>query len=72
MINATDGNGALRGISLDAAFIVNDLEKSLAWYRDVVGFTVDQKHEREGKVVAISLSAGAVRILLTQDNGAKK
>lgn len=71
MTNATNGNDTLRGISLDAAFTVNDLEKSLAWYRDVVGFTVDQKHEREGKVVAVSLSAGAVRILLAQDDGAK-
>jgi uncharacterized glyoxalase superfamily protein PhnB len=63
--------GALHGISLDAAFTVNDLDKSLAWYCDVVGFTVDQKHERGGRVVAVSLRAGAVRILLAQDDGAK-
>ena len=64
-------NGALHGISLDASFTVNDLEKSLAWYCDVVGFTLDQKHERGGRVVAASLRAGSVRILLAQDDGAK-
>jgi uncharacterized glyoxalase superfamily protein PhnB len=63
--------GALHGIRLDGAFTVNDLEKSLAWYCDVVGFTVDQKHERGGRVVAVSLNAGAVRILLARDDGAK-
>ena len=44
---------------------------SLAWYCDVVGFTVDRKHEREGRLVAVSLKAGDVRILLGQDDGAK-
>jgi uncharacterized glyoxalase superfamily protein PhnB len=60
-----------RARALTASFTVNDLAKSLAWYRDVVGFTVDQEHERAGKVVAVSLKAGEVRILLGQDDGAK-
>jgi uncharacterized glyoxalase superfamily protein PhnB len=62
---------SFRGRALSASLTVNDLEKSLAWYRDVVGFTVDQKYEREGKVRAVSLKAGAVRLLLSQDNGAR-
>jgi uncharacterized glyoxalase superfamily protein PhnB len=37
----------------------------------VFGFTLDQKHERDGKLYAASLKAGSVRILLTQDDGAK-
>ena len=57
--------------SLGASLTVNDLEKSLAWYHEVVGFAVDRKHEREGKLMAISLRAGDVRILITQDDGAK-
>lgn len=57
--------------ALSAALTVKDLEKSLAWYRDVVGFTVDQRHEREGKLLAVSLKAGNVRILITLDDGAK-
>jgi uncharacterized glyoxalase superfamily protein PhnB len=62
---------SLRASNLAASLTVKDLEKALAWYRDVVGFTVDKEHEREGKLFAVSLKAGAVRILLTQDNGAK-
>jgi uncharacterized glyoxalase superfamily protein PhnB len=37
----------------------------------VVGFTVEQRHEREGALRAVSLSAGAVRVLIGQDDGAK-
>jgi uncharacterized glyoxalase superfamily protein PhnB len=50
---------------------VNDLSRSLAWYRDVVGFAVEKEHARDGKLYAVSLQAGTVRILLGQDNGAK-
>ena len=50
---------------------MKDLRKSLAWYQDVVGFVVDRKHEREGKLMAVSLKAGDVRLLIGQDDGAK-
>src|SRR5437660_8717809 len=60
-----------RGRTLSASLTVKDLEKSLAWYRDVMGFSVDQKHEREGKLMAVSLKAGDVSLLIGQDNGAK-
>ncbi|HVT38263.1 MAG TPA: VOC family protein [Gemmatimonadaceae bacterium] len=62
---------AFAGRALSASMTVNDLEKSLAWYRDVVGFAVGQGHEREGKLRAVSLEAGAVRVLINQDDGAK-
>jgi uncharacterized glyoxalase superfamily protein PhnB len=58
-------------ISIAASFSVNDLPASLAWYRDVVGFSVDQEHARDGVLRAVSLRAGTVRILLAQDDGAK-
>jgi uncharacterized glyoxalase superfamily protein PhnB len=56
--------------ALSASLTVNDLSKSLAWYQNVMGFTIDQKHEFEGKVRAFSLKAGDVRLLINQDNGA--
>jgi uncharacterized glyoxalase superfamily protein PhnB len=62
---------SFRARGLAVSFTVKDVEKSLSWYRDVVGFTVDQRHEREGKLVAVSLKAGDVRILLGQDDGKK-
>ena len=57
--------------TLSASLTVNVIETSLAWYRDVLGFTVAQTHERDGKMFAVSLRAGPVAILLTQDNGAR-
>jgi uncharacterized glyoxalase superfamily protein PhnB len=59
------------GRALSASLTVKDLPKSLAWYHEVVGFTIDRKHERDGKLRAVSLSAGDVRILIGQDDGAK-
>src|SRR4051812_19559677 len=60
---------SLRGRSLEISLTAHDLQKSLAWYCDVVGFTIDRQHERDGKVIAASLKAGAIRILITQDDG---
>jgi uncharacterized glyoxalase superfamily protein PhnB len=62
---------SLQATTLSASLTVNDLAKSLAWYQDVAGFDIDQKHEREGKLRAVSLKAGDVRLLINQDDGAK-
>jgi predicted enzyme related to lactoylglutathione lyase len=62
---------SLRGRELSASLTVKDIRKSLAWYRDVVGFTVRKEFERDGVLRAVSLKAGAVAILITQDDGAK-
>lgn len=62
---------SFRASALSASLTVKDLEKSVAWYRDVAGFTIDQRHERNGKLVAVSIKAGQVRFLLGQDDGAK-
>jgi len=63
--------GSLEARALSASLTVADLQRSLAWYRDAVGFTVDQEYQREGRVSAVALRAGAVRILLNQDDGAR-
>ena len=62
---------SFRGRALSPSLTVKDIDKSLSWYRDVVGFTVDQKYERQGKLIAVALKAGKVRILIGQDDGAK-
>ncbi len=61
----------LQGHSLQASLTVKSLEQSTVWYMQVLGFAVDRRHEREGKLIAVSLRAGEVRLLLTQDDGAK-
>ncbi len=60
-----------RARALSASLTVKDLAKSLAWYHEVMGFTVERRHERDGKLRSVSLSAGDVRILINQDDGKK-
>lgn len=62
---------SFRAKEMTASLTVKDLQKSLAWYRDLLGFTVDREIERDGKLRGIALKAGAIRILLNQDDGAK-
>ncbi len=64
-------SASLRGRALSTSLTVKDIQASLSWYGDVVGFTVDRNFEREGKLTAVSLKAGEVRILLTQDDGSR-
>jgi len=59
-----------RARSISASLAVKDLEKSLAWYRDRVGFFVEDKIQRGGKLSAFTLKAGDVRIVISQDDGA--
>ena len=65
-----DHRVTLHATALGASLTVGNLRKSVAWYRDVAGFAVDREHERDGVLVAVSLSAGDVRLLLSQDDGA--
>lgn len=75
--SVNSGNGAksapepLQGTGLNASMTVNDIQKSLTWYQNVLGFSVDQKYEREGRLAAVSLRAGDARVLIGQDDGAK-
>lgn len=63
--------GPLAAQSLQASLTVADVRRSVAWYRDVLGFTVDREYERGGRLLGTSLRAGTIRILVTQDDGAK-
>lgn len=56
---------------LNAALTVANLDASLAWYVDQVGFSVEKRFEHDGRVASIRLRAGDVRILLNQDDGAR-
>lgn len=60
-----------RARELGASITVKDLPKSVGFYSGILGFTVEQKYERDGKLMAVSLKAGDVAILLNQDDGAK-
>jgi catechol 2,3-dioxygenase-like lactoylglutathione lyase family enzyme len=63
--------GSFIATTLGASLTVKDLNASLAWYRDVLGFTVIRTFDRGDALFAASLRAGGVSVLLTQDDGAK-
>ena len=58
-----------RARTITASLAVKDLSRSLTWYRDKVGFFVDETFETRGKLTAVALKAGDVRIMLSQDDG---
>ena len=61
----------LRAQSLEASLTAADVGRSRDWYRDTLGFIVDREFRREDRLFAVAMRAGAIRILLTQDDGAK-
>lgn len=61
----------LLGQPLQVSLTVKDLQKSVTWYTDVVGFTITRKIERDGQLRGMAVQAGDVRIVLNQDDGAK-
>ncbi len=71
MTDPKEGAEALSVSSMSAAFTVGDIGASVAWYRDVVGFQVEETWENEGKMVGAAVAAEGVRLFLMQDDWAK-
>jgi len=65
------GPETLRLRSATPAFTVNDIEKSVAWYRDVLGFIVNDRWEQEGRLAGVEMMAGSVSFMLSQDDWKK-
>ncbi|HET7790968.1 MAG TPA: VOC family protein [Gemmatimonadales bacterium] len=61
----------LRLRSVSASFTVADLDKSVAFYRDIVGFVVSDRWEHQGRVMGVELRAGDVMLMLNQDDWSK-
>ncbi len=61
----------LRIRTMSPGFTVNDLQESLHWYCDVVGFTVEERWERDGRLMGVMLKAGQASLALMQDDWAK-
>jgi lactoylglutathione lyase len=62
---------SLRLRSLVIGLTVNDLQRSLAWYRDVIGFVVTDEWRVEGTLRGVEMRAGSVEIFLGQDDWKK-
>ena len=59
---------SLRLRSVSPSFTVSDLQRSLAWYRDGLGFFVAERWEEGGKLMGVMLKAGACQLGLSQDD----
>ena len=57
--------------SVSPSFTVNDLQKSLAFYRDVIGFEPGERWERDGQLMGIELKAGKSYFMIGQDDWKK-
>jgi catechol 2,3-dioxygenase-like lactoylglutathione lyase family enzyme len=62
---------SLRLRSAGPSFTVDNIDKSVAFYRDVLGFTQKDKWEEEGALKGVELLAGSVTFWLDQDDWKK-
>jgi uncharacterized glyoxalase superfamily protein PhnB len=62
---------SLIGRPLAVSLTVKDLQKSLTYYQDTLGFVIERKIEREGVLRSVALKAGDVSISINQDDGVK-
>jgi uncharacterized glyoxalase superfamily protein PhnB len=60
---------ALNATTLGCSLTCKAIDASIAFYRDVLGFTVNMTFEHEGKLAGAVISAGHIRIVLNQDDG---
>jgi uncharacterized glyoxalase superfamily protein PhnB len=60
---------ALRTVA--PSFTVDDIERSLTWYRDVMGFAVKDRWEEDGKLMGLELTAGPIVFMIGQDDWKK-
>ena len=61
----------LRLRAITPSLTATDLQRSLAFYRDVLGFMVGDEWRSKGVLVGVELHAGAVTFTLNQDDFAK-
>ena len=62
---------SLRLRRLSVGLTVSDIQRSMAWYRDVIGFVVTDEWRVEGALRGAEMRAGAVEIFLDQDDWKK-
>jgi catechol 2,3-dioxygenase-like lactoylglutathione lyase family enzyme len=62
---------SLRLRSITPTFTVNDVDRSVAWYRDGLGFFVAERWEDGGKLQGVMLKAGGCELGLSQDDFSK-
>jgi uncharacterized glyoxalase superfamily protein PhnB len=61
----------LRLRHLTPSFTATDLQRSMAFYRDVLGFVIGDEWRENGELAGCEIHAGAVTLMLGQDDFAK-
>ncbi len=65
----SDTTTLLNATTLGCSITCLDVQASIRFYRDVLGFAVAQTFDYEGKVAGAIIVAGDIRIVLNQDDG---
>lgn len=71
MTSSTPDTGSFQATTMSLSLTVRDLQKSIEWYHNIIGFSIERRMEREGTLRGVIVNAGSVRISLNQDDGAK-
>ncbi len=62
---------SLRLREMSAGFTVDDLDRSMRFYTEALGFTEKERWEHDGKLDGVMLVAGSCELALGQDDWAK-
>lgn len=68
---ARAGKSGLSLSEVSPGLTVNDVHKSLAFYRDVLGFAVGERWEDQGELRGVELGAGKTSFMIGQDDWKK-
>ncbi|HLQ68552.1 MAG TPA: VOC family protein [Gemmatimonadales bacterium] len=61
----------LRLRKIAPSFTATDLQRSIAFYRDVLGFVIGEEWRQDGALAGCEIHAGSVTFMLGQDDFAK-
>jgi uncharacterized glyoxalase superfamily protein PhnB len=61
----------LRLRTIAPTFTATDLQRSIAFYRDVLGFMVGEEWREKGVLAGVEMHAGAITFMLNQDDFAR-
>lgn len=65
----SDTTAAINATTLGCSITCKVLSASIRFYRDAIGFAVEQTYEHEGKMATAIVAAGDCRLVLNQDDG---
>lgn len=65
----TDTATPLHATTLGCSITCKDVEASITFYRDAIGFIVGMTFDRDGKIAGAVVTAGDIQIVLNQDDG---